>query len=287
MQPPLEQGIHDDIPMDAYIADPCVQPSVSTGVIVDIIQRSPKHAARRHPRLGGVVTASTPKMDMGSACHELLCGGDREIVPVDAANYRTDAAKAVRDKARADGNVPILSGQVEAMEKMWSKAQAALCSILDIQDYGDALYENTLLWQDEGGVWCRSRPDILTAGATVSIDYKTTGNAAPESWVKKVLFKRADAQAGLVLRGLRAIEGITGEHYWLVQETEAPYECSVVEMTPELEEYADKMCAAAIRVWGRHVESKKFPAYSSKPFRVEVPAWRTFELETRLARLGV
>lgn len=89
-------------------------PSLSRSIAHTLITASPKHAAAEHPRLiGTAVRKSSKAMDLGSLVHCLLLGGEEQIVIVHHGDFRTNAAKAVRDDAYARGLTPILEPDLE------------------------------------------------------------------------------------------------------------------------------------------------------------------------------
>ena len=51
----LSEGIHLGVPEATYHADPCIEPSASSGILRLLMDRTPMHAHAAHPRLGGAV----------------------------------------------------------------------------------------------------------------------------------------------------------------------------------------------------------------------------------------
>jgi hypothetical protein len=266
-----EPGIYADMPMDAYVGDPCPEPSVSTGVVNALTNRSPLHAAAEHPRMGGIHDDSS-RADLGSAAHAVLLGGAERIVVVDAADWRTKVAQAARDEARAAGKIPILAHLSDPIVKMADSARA----MLDRHGINDLHMERTLIWQDARGVWCRSRPDIMHGDeCDPVVDYKTSTNADPMTWAKTTLFRGGyDNQAGLVLRGLDKLIGQQERQFlFLVQEIEPPYACSMVGCSPSVIVNATQKVEAAIDLWYRCLRDNKFPGYDTRIHWAELPSY--------------
>jgi ATP-dependent helicase/nuclease subunit A len=124
-----------EMPMSVYLADPCPQPSLSSGVVNDLLTKSPEHVYARHPRLGGAASETSDTMDIGTIAHQLLLGGDTRICEINRANYRSKptkdnpegsipvgwtngAIRAARDEARANGLTPILAGAMAGARTM-------------------------------------------------------------------------------------------------------------------------------------------------------------------------
>ncbi|MFA7209692.1 MAG: PD-(D/E)XK nuclease-like domain-containing protein [Parcubacteria group bacterium] len=264
-------GIYADVPMDIYVGDPCPSPSVSTSVVKALSDRSPLHAYNGHPRLGGKSSESS-RADLGSAAHAVLLGGAERIVVVDAADWRTKAAQLARDEAREAGRIPILAAQSDPILKMAASARA----MLEFHGLNDLRAERTLLWEDARGVWCRSRPDLMHGEeCDPVIDYKTSTNADPMTWMKTTLFRGGyDCQSGLVLRGLDKLLGQQERQFlFLVQEIEEPFACSLVGCGPSIVSHATQKVEAAIDLWYRCLKSGKFPGYDTRIHWAELPAY--------------
>src|SRR4051812_45119883 len=100
----LPDGIHD-LSADGYHADPAEQPSLSSTIARRLLDSSPLHAWTEHPKLNPNYKPKKPRhaFDVGTACHALLLEGRNAVSVVDAENWKTNAAKALRDEAYAAG----------------------------------------------------------------------------------------------------------------------------------------------------------------------------------------
>jgi hypothetical protein len=267
----VEPGIYTDMPMDTYVGDPCPEPSVSTGVVCALSDRSPMHAHAEHPRFGALNSESS-RADLGSAAHAVLLGGEERIALVSADDWRTKVAREARDIARAEGKIPILALQSVTILKMAKSARDML------EKHGITGYktERTLIWQDARDVWCRSRPDIMHGEeCDPVVDYKTSSNADPMTWCKSTLFRGGyDNQAALVLRGLDKLIGQQERQFlFLVQEIEPPFACSLIGCGPSVIANATQKVEAAIDLWYRCLKSGKFPGYDTRIHWAELPSY--------------
>ena len=114
-----EAGVYE-IAEDVYHADPVPGGSLSSSGARKLLP--PSCPARfRHER--DHPPASTPSMERGTAAHRLVLGTGAEIVQVDAADWRTKAAQDERDKARADGKVPLLAAECRKVQDMAATTQ--------------------------------------------------------------------------------------------------------------------------------------------------------------------
>ena len=100
--------VSENMPADAYHADPCEQPSLSASMAKVIWNQSMAHAHAYHPRLGnaGPAKESTKAMRSGSILHWLATGRDKPPIVI-AGEYQSaidrrkdiEAAKAAREIA--------------------------------------------------------------------------------------------------------------------------------------------------------------------------------------------
>jgi len=280
----FKPGIYDNLPMDRYVADPCPEPSLSKGVIIDLTERSPLHAHHNHPRLGGGGDSGSNRADTGSAAHAMLLGGDDAIVFIDAPDFRTKAAREARDAARATGRIPILQKDRQALDDMVGPARERLA------EFGAGTTEQTLLWTEDGDppIWGRARPDWLTDDRRVIVDYKTAKNADPTKWIKSAMLPGGyDIQAAWYLRGLANLEGPKDRDFlFLVQEIEPPYAVSVVGIGPELAELSNRKIEAGIRLWRKSLKADTWEGYKRVTHWAEAPAYMIYDWENRAAAYG-
>ena len=153
----LTQGFYAEVHASEYHADPCPEPSLSSSVARVLIERSPAHARLMHPRLNKdhKPQSTTTAMQIGSAVHSVVLDNTWSFIEwVDAANWRTKAARAAKSEAEADGRIPLLIGLRPQIEAMVSELRPHLPE--------GFLPEVTLVWKDHG-IWCRARADMLGA----------------------------------------------------------------------------------------------------------------------------
>lgn len=276
----MKPGIHPSVLMSEYISDPCPLPSLSTSTIHTIIYRTLAHAHYEHPRFGNHRTESTAA-DIGTLAHQVLLGGERAVVIVDAPDWRTKASQKERDEARERGAIPVLSKNYEDALKMVKPAREVLEQLNVLNA------ENTLIWE-EHGVWFRNRPDVISDDRLTVVDYKTTRNASP-SFVKKAILSQSgyDIQAALSLRGLDSIVGENPNRnaVWLFQEREPPYVCSLVGLDNPGRELANKKIDLARGAWKAALETDIFPGYGNDIYWAETSPYSIIEVEDRAAVL--
>lgn len=267
----IAAGIHPSVPMADYIADPCPTPSASAHFLWEGVSRSWAHARIMHPRLAVVEHDDTSASDLGSAAHSAVLGG-QTIVLIDAPDWRTKMAREQRDAARAGGEIPVLAKNADELDGLVHSARAAFAA--RGIDPRQSRCEHTLIWQ-EGGVWCRSRPDLISADGETIIDLKTCADAGPGQWIRRTMLPSGHhMSAAHQLAGLAAVEpGPEREFLFLVQERVAPYACSWVGLSPQLLDLAQRQRQWALAQFAECLATKKWPGYGAATHYAECPAW--------------
>lgn len=272
----LDEGFHATT-MAEYLGDPAVQPSLSSGAIWTLLNQSPMHARADHPRLNPARAAhNSSVMDAGTVAHHHLLGADeRELVVVDADDWRTKDAKEARQRAWDQGRIPILSRLNDRAIEMANAAREYLSRTEFATLLADGDAEQTMIWK-VGGIYCRGRLDFLKADAKVLLDYKSTaGSASPAVWSRQMINMGYDIQAEHYLRGVRALVGRDPERVFvfLVQENFAPYACSLVGAGGEMLELARAKVDQAIAIWRRCMTTQTWHGYPTRIAWATPPAW--------------
>lgn len=268
-----------------YHADPCLTPSLSSGIARKLVRQSPMHAWHAHPRLNpaGGDDFNSDAADAGTILHKMLLGKGADIVEIDAPDWRTKAAKEAREEARTAGKVPVLA---EKLAELHECAKAARRQIEAHPD-GCMLFEpgsseQAMIWR-EGQSWCRALVDRTPNDPRLPlIDLKTTGmSAAPGEWERRLVSEYA-FQAAFYERGAQALDRANRHPMlFIVIETAAPYAVSVMACAPSLRAIADAEVQRGINLWQHCTSTQSWPGYPAQTAYVDAPAWRInqFELE--------
>lgn len=265
-------GLYSDIPMKDYVGDPLPEPSMSKGVTHTLIERTPMHAHHEHPRLGGHSGSSSPRAELGSAVHLMVLGAENRIVWIEADAYRSKDAKAARDAALNDGNIPMLIKYKQIAADMAGPAINLLKA-----EFGDGLKEQTAVAR-YGGVWLKCRPDFV-AGAWV--DLKTVKDASQRRWVKSTMYG-----TGYDIQGANysiCAEELSGGQVvpvvFLLSELDAPFACSLVEMSDDALDLGKRKIDYAAPIWRRCLDSGEFPGYGRERHAAYPPPWESQSME--------
>lgn len=280
----LQQGIHCDIPESDYHADPCPEPSLSRSCIRDLVSKTPQHAKASHPRFYlQPEEKGEAKFDLGTAAHALLLQGEDRAEIIDAADWKTAKAREARDAARMAGKLPFLPHQWNDVLLMVRAAEQQIyaCDELGINDlYKDGKAEQTLVWQEENGIWCRVRPDWWSNDKIIMLDYKTAGQTAnPDVFNRKAVDLGYDIQDQFYSRGAYKLTGILPKFIFVVQETSYPFACSFVALDPEFKELGFKKMEAGMDVWYGCTTTKKWPGYPKRVCHISAPGWELAKWE--------
>ena len=192
------------------------------------------HAWQAHPRLNPDFKnkGGSSYSDIGDAAHSLLLTGIDKRVIIDFDDYRKKEAQELRDKAYADGKIPILRDKASQIDDMIS----ALRCQPDKTDHARNAFksdtsERTVIAKD-GDVWLRCMIDNYDDNFVY--DYKTTsGYSEPEQWMKSNLFDGNHLQPVFYPRLLEMIDGKKRGFIFVVQEQVEPYAIFVVALQPQ------------------------------------------------------
>lgn len=214
-----EPGVYD-LPADVYHRDPCPTPSLSSTGAKQIIHETP--ADYWHSRQNPVRKRA---FDIGNASHLLTLEPelfDDRVVTVHGFNkkgdpsdgYETQDARDQRDRAYAEGKVPLLVKEIEMVRAMrdavWSHPIAKMAFV-------DGKAEQSLFWRDpEFDIWCRSRPDWMPTHPRYLVNLKTADSAHTEDIRKQVWNLAYFQSSAWEMDAYEATAGIRPERYALV-----------------------------------------------------------------------
>ena len=297
-----EPGFYTNSPEADYHADPCPAPSLSNSVAKILYEQTPGHAWWAHPKLNRSkaleVEDATATQNTGTVLHKLILGQGRPVKVLAFKDFRTNDAKAARDKALAAGEVPILEHAMAALEATAqnAKARIAQTEIADLFDDGEA--EVTMVWREDNGIWCRARIDWLPAAARqgghiIVPDLKTaSGSAHPDQWQRTMFDFGADIQAAFYERGLRKlIPNVRSVTFpFVVIEQKEPNAVSVCSASNEALEHAHGIVDLAIRSWGellkKGAQLEHWPFYDTDIAVIDPPVWRKMAGELLRMRMA-
>ena len=272
-------------------------PRLSPSIAKILLQRSPLHAWQAHRLLGGVKKAASKEMDEGRLIEAILFGMPLDDIQLlDFDSYRTTAAKDARDKALAEGLIPILAEQFNKYSLAADPMQKALAA--KGIDLSAGQKQVRFEWQSLNpqapgmgkGVACSSVLDQLLleekAGKCLIRDLKTTDNAHPRNIQRKMMDMGYDIQEAAYREAVNEKYPWTAgrtEFEFVYVEREAPYAVTVAKLAGSMQEVGQRRWQRAVQTWGQCLNTRRWPDYSPVPVRIEVLPWQlTQEAEQEL-----
>ena len=282
-----EPGVYD-LPEAEYHADPCAEISLSRSILTTLLERSPRHAWKQHPRLNMHFKRDQKRtFDIGGAAHALLLQGEEAFEELDYPNYKKDVAKQNRDAAYAAGKTPLLKHEAQQVRAMVAAARVQIAHHPDAQGAFQGKAEQTLICQI-GGVWMRARLDDLLPGSHVFFDYKTTGDASPGGWWRLAYNHALHWQADFYKRVIREVLQIPNPDFrFVVQEREPPYAIAVYQFGPEAEAIAEQEVTEGIRRWAWCLANGRWGGYPARMMTLDTPGYVANAYEAEKLRAEV
>jgi hypothetical protein len=227
---------------------------------------------RQHPPI------PTAEFSLGHAAHRQVLGAGAELAIIDAADWRTKAAKEERAAAHAAGLIPVLTHQARQVVDMVAALRAHPLAA-ELLDLDRITVEQSIFWTDpDTGVWRRARLDAVNLADTPAIaDYKTT-DAGDLDHLSRALWNYGYAmQGGWYLDGGAAVNLVPDDtRFFLVaQEKEPPYLVSVVEPDAAALRIGRQRNRAAIEIYRDCTAADVWPGHTATddiPL-VSLPAW--------------
>jgi hypothetical protein len=250
-------GVYD-IEESRYHADNALTPELGRSLNVHGAMRLLDHSPlaykwdRDHPD----ERKQSAAFDFGKAAHAMILGSGAEIVPVAADDWRTNAAKEIRDKAYADGHIPVLNKERDLLEQLRA---AVLSHPIAGAIFAAGQPERSLYWRDDvEGVTCRARVDWVHAKALV--DLKTTSDASDDGYSRSAANFGYYEQAEWYSRGWLAATGEALPFIHVVVENTPPFIVRVLRLDdPAALEWAARRNDAALRLYARCVSADEWP----------------------------
>ena len=263
---PRPAGLHRDVPEEEYHAD---RSSLSQSG-AKLLLRAP--ALYRHQLDHREFTKA---YDLGHAAHQLVLGVGMPLVVVDADSWRTKAARAARDEARANDRVPLLPAEHERVQRM-ADALAANQAAMALLGAGEPEV-SAYAPDEETGVMRRARFDWLTPG--ILVDLKTANTAHPQAFARDAAKFGYDLQVAWYLDVATACGWDARAFAFVVVETDPPYLTSVVEWDADSIEVGRRKARRALDLFAHCTATDTWPGYQEPGAitQIRLPAWHFTE----------
>lgn len=215
--------------------------------------------------------------DFGSAAHRMVLGKGDAIRVVDATDWKTKAARAVRDEVRAAGGTPVL-------RKDFARARRLMHAVLRHPEAGPlfapgrGVPERSVLWVDElTGRYCRAMldrfPDPDWPGRPLAVDLKTTTSVRTRDLVRTVVKYGYDQQAAHYLDGLATVGLVDAGFVFVFAESRPPHLVRAVQLSPAWLERGRRRNREALDELDRCLDLDDWPGAPPGLLTLEPPPW--------------
>jgi hypothetical protein len=287
-----EPGLYENIPNQTYHQDPYVGGSVSNSDAKLILKAPALYRWKRDNPSHG-----TAAMNLGSAAHTRVLGAGDELVKIESAEYRTNDAKAARDKALAEGKIPLLGVAKPGKVCEWDVVDQ-MAKVLETHPLAPLLFAqgaaevSAFYVCSETGVRRRCRFDFLpnkVDGQRLIVpDYKSTQDADPDRFGKHAADFGYDMADYTYTAALAAL-GIDPDARFVFvnQETTAPYLVSLTELNDRDREVGRSKTLRALRKYQECMATDTWPGYAPRIHKVSLPSWAHITEERTLMQEGL
>ena len=220
--------------------------------------RSPAHY--RHWK--DTAKEPTPAMIFGTLVHALILEPGRDlatVVSVKQHSWVTKEGKAERDTLQALG-LPIVS-QLDA-----DRAQRVRDAVLTHSGAADLLAgatcEKNYQWTGySAGVRCKGGIDAV--GPAGIVDLKTTIDASPEGFARRIRSLNYHLQAAHYIDGVSTVDRVMHGFYFIAVETSAPYAVACYQLDHNALQAGYATMDRLASVYARCLATGAWPAYAS------------------------
>jgi hypothetical protein len=260
-----------------YLADPCERPSLNPSTATAMLTTSPAKAREAHPRFGGKGKDPTEAMERGNAVEALLGAGDTDLVclpdvlpnakGIDVPTndeFRMESAKEWKAGQEAQGRQVVKRAKLDE----WTSAALAIGQKLQKQhgiDIGGAETQVTAVWEEKGGVLCRTRLDLLWLKAGIVRDLKVCESVHPDAIQAKFESFGYDVQRAAHISALETLyPELAGRitYEFIFCEPFPPYEIVIATADGEMRALGDFKWRRACELWRNCLTADKWPGYS-------------------------
>jgi hypothetical protein len=286
-----EPGCYD-LDSETYHADPCPTPSLSAGMINDLLKAPLKcwfNSKRLNP--DWQENEKADRFTIGTVAHIVFLEQhlfEKKVLVLDFPDYRSKDALRAKADAKRLGLTPILS---KYMDKINIARQTFFANQFASRAFEDGKFEQSLFWRHKvHGFWCRARPDFMANSHFHLCDYKTTTDADPEKFGKLAHQLGYHRRAAWYLEGYEAVFGGRPEHYWFIsQEMTEPNLTAVVELKMQAIEAGQMENYRAAEVFAQCMESGEWYGYRHPrdttrdlAFQADLPPWAYMSIDGRM-----
>lgn len=290
MSDPIKPGLHFDLPEADYHGRPELSASRAKLLVPPSTPRKFKHALSKPEE-------RKRHFDIGKAVHAKVLGTPLDVVAVqkvnkaketvDADSYDLVSAQRHRDEIYAEGKVPLLRHEIQAVDAM-AEAVLANPDARTIMEF-PSLPEVSAFWTcRETGVECRGRFDWLpqaTDGRRLIItDLKTAGSAWPAEFSRSAASFLYDLQAAWYLDAAKTLELDPDPAFlFVVVEKTEPYDVAVIQLDQEATQRGEALMDRTRRIYAQCLATDTWPGIPHGIHAGALPPYETYKYEEFIA----
>lgn len=264
--------IVDDMPIELYHADH----AVSKSGLKLLLDKTPSHYFHEYRTPGVKRPAPGKEKVFGAALHDYMLSPlvfAARYVEAIPGNKNRSAYRQFKADAEKASKLILDAEDMERLEEM----KDALYANDDAMQYfgNDIDVERSFFWTDEEtGVRCKCRPDILVRDTLVAADLKTCRSAKEETLRKDIYNYGYHIQDASYTAGVNVFsEALLADFAFIFIENTAPYGIAVYRLSPAFRRrgYAD---------WRRGLEKVAacekagiWPSYAKGIREIDPPTW--------------
>lgn len=266
-----EPGIYPDVPEREYHSDPALSQSGAK-----LLLKSPAlyKWRRDHPEHKDV-------FDFGTAAHAKVLGVGLDVAVIDtpSGEKRGKEWTEGKERARADGKVPILRRDMDVIDAMAAALgdHAGARAILR----RDGTPEVSMWWTERSDIYyadvdARGRVDWTTttaSGDPILVDYKSTVDASPAGFRKSVANYGYDIQSAAYRAGWHQCTGDRPRFVLIAQEKEPPYLVGLYSLDWTFEARGERLWQDAIDIYATCSATDTWPGYAADITELTPPRW--------------
>ena len=222
---------------------------------------------------------------------------EQAIVIVHAKDWRSKAAREVRDEAYATGKIPILYERDQGSTGASFQKVLAMRTALQQNEVASALLfatgnnEVSYDWTDDSlGVQCKARADrvVTEPGAELTklIDLKTAANVSPDGFQRSMVNFGHHLRAAFYLDGWAAQdEPLPASYTFLCVRSEPPHLVAAYQLEPQAIEWGRKLYHHAMMEFeAAYAGGTPWWSYTrDKIAAIDLPTWAGYRLADREA----
>lgn len=224
---------------------------------------------------------ATPAMLLGQAVHCAVLEPERfggEYIRAIDGVGRTKAVKDAREAQRMENpSATLLTAtdfdKCEAIREACAAHKFAKMLL-------DGEHEASMVWVDEEtGLTCKGRADVLGHKTGSVVDLKTTQSAAVNPFERSLYQYGYHVQAAHYLAGARAC-GMDAKHFVIVAvEAFPPYAIAVYRLLDAVVGWGEEERRKLLTTWAACEKSGEWPGYPCEIQDLSLPPWATREIE--------